>query len=149
VRLSRFRGDAQQVTNRATELFEQLPDLAEARIAAAVGPVQPEHCAFSPAQRDQLLRMREAELGTLLRELRKIGIRERVIAPDFSALKDRSAAATTSTASYRLAERWRSARAAVSSTASRSVTSVRTDMPTLLPLLRFPPPTVPPQKSKT
>ncbi|MCS3358488.1 transducer protein car [Xanthomonas translucens] len=120
VRLSRFRGDAQQVTNRATELFEQLPDLSEARIAAAVGPVQPEHCAFSPAQRDQLLRMREAELGTLLRELRKIGIRERVIAPDFSALKDRSAAATASNASYRLAERWRSARTAVSTTAKRA-----------------------------
>ncbi|UKE69485.1 transducer protein car [Xanthomonas cerealis pv. cerealis] len=120
VRLSRFRGDAQQVMNSATELFKELPDLAELRIAAAVGPVQPQHCAFSPAQRDQLLRMREAELGTLLRELRKIGIRERVIAPDLSALKDRSAAATASTASYRLAERWRSARTAVSTTAKRA-----------------------------
>ncbi|PPU95624.1 transducer protein car [Xanthomonas hyacinthi] len=127
-RLLRFRDEAQRTHAGASRLLPELAILAEVRVASAVGPQPVRPVELSAAQCDRLLQMREAELGALLRDLRKIGIRERAIAPDFSWPADGTAAARASTASYRAAELWRRARSVASAAIDRVAVRDRNDV---------------------
>ncbi len=110
-RLARFRSEAEQVLSLALEMFDTLPVLAEARIAGAAGPHQP--AALSQSQHERLTTLRKTTLAGLLRDLRKIGFREGVLAADFSMADGGCTQRASSTASYRAAELWRRARSAV------------------------------------
>ncbi|MCC3253218.1 hypothetical protein LLE63_04555 [Xanthomonas campestris pv. armoraciae] len=92
-------------------MFDTLPVLAEARIAGAAGPHQP--AALSQSQHERLTTLRKTTLAGLLRDLRKIGFREGVLAADFSMADGGCTQRASSTASYRAAELWRRARSAV------------------------------------
>ncbi|MFA0924598.1 transducer protein car [Xanthomonas fragariae] len=111
-RLARFRKEAEQVLSLTPELFDTLPVLAEVRIAGAAGPRQPAP-GLAQSQHERLTTLRETTLAGLLRDLRKIGFREGVLAADFSMADGASSQRASSTASYRAAELWRQARSVV------------------------------------
>ncbi|WP_425479114.1 transducer protein car [Xanthomonas populi] len=118
-RLSRFRTEAEQVLGLAPELFDTLPVLAEVRIAGASGPRHPA-AELSQSQHERLATLRETTLAGLLRDLRKIGFREGVLAADFSMADGASLQRVSSTASYRAAELWRRARSVVMRTTTQN-----------------------------
>lgn len=119
-RLARFHQEADQLRGRIGKLFGTLPFLAEVRVASAIGPGQHERAGLSAEQGEKLISMRETELASLLRDLRKIGYHEGVIAADFSTRNDTSVESTSSNFSYRAAELWRRASSGMSRATSRS-----------------------------
>ncbi|MCX8965463.1 hypothetical protein EHW66_10735 [Erwinia psidii] len=70
-------------------------------------PGQHQRAGLSATQGEHLITMREEELASLLRELRKIGYHEGVIAADFSTRNTPGVESTASNFSYHLAEMWR------------------------------------------
>ncbi|AKF51235.1 type III effector [Pseudomonas syringae] len=107
-RLATFHNEAKQAYASGKILFEQLPTLAQVRVASAVGPSDGEKFGLSHQQTQRLLTLREEKLEALLRDLRKIGFHESVIMGDMG---DGDSAdglvSTTSTPTFRLAELWR------------------------------------------
>lgn len=107
-RLASFHYEAKQAYTSGKTLFEQLPTLAQVRVASAVGPSDGEKFGLSHQQTQRLLNLREEKLEALLRDLRKIGFHEGVIMGDMG---DGESAgdlmSTTSTPTFRLAELWR------------------------------------------
>lgn len=127
-RLARYHQEADQLRGRIATLFETLPVLAEVRVASAIGPGQHQRAGLSATQGENLITMREEELASLLRDLRKIGYHEGVIAADFSTRNTPGVESTASNFSYHVAEMWRHFTSNISRATSRAGNDVLPDV---------------------
>ncbi|MCX8956025.1 AvrE-family type 3 secretion system effector [Erwinia psidii] len=126
-RLARFHQEADQLRGHIGTLFETLPVLAEVRVASAIGPGQHDRAGLTAAQGEHLIAMRENELASLLRDLRKIGYHEGVIAADFSTRNKPGVESTSSNFSYHVAELWRRVSSGITRATSRPGNDVLPD----------------------